>query len=133
MSRGLWVYILLQVPGWLLAGLLLWLSVHSEWLTAGWALGLFLGWVLKDCAHDPVVRSAFRSTGGRPDPLIGRRGMVAEPLDPQGLVRLGGELWRAEPFSPGGAIATGRPVVVRAVHGLTLLVEAEGGSPPASR
>ncbi len=133
MSRGLWVYVLLQVPGWLLAGLLLWLSVHWGWLTAGWAIGLFLGWTMKDWALYPVVRNAFRSTGGRPDPLVGRRGVVTESLDPQGLVRLGGELWRAEPFSPGEAITTGRSVVVRAVHGLTLLVEAEGGSPPASR
>ncbi len=133
MSRGFWVYVLLQVPGALLAGLLLWLAVHWGWLSAGWALGLWLGWVLKDCALYPMVRDAFRSSGSHSEPLIGRRGVVAEPLAPHGLVRLGGELWQAEPLAPGDAIATGCAVVVRAVHRLTLLVEAEGGAPPTSR
>ncbi len=130
MSRGVWVYVLLQVPGGLLAALLLWLAVHLGWLSAGWALGLWLGWVLKDCALYPMVRDAFRSTDGRSEPLIGRRGVVAESLAPQGLVRLGGEIWRAEPLAPGESIVAGCAVVVRAVHGLTLLVEAEGGAPP---
>ncbi len=119
--EGVWLYALYQVPGMVLAGLVLWLLLQWGWLSAGWALGLFFGWVAKDCALYWALRDVFRPphAGG---PLVGARGVVETALDPRGLVRLSGELWQAEPLSSGRAIVAGVPVVVRATRGLTLLV-----------
>ncbi len=121
--RGIWLYALLQVPGTVLAGLVLGLLFHWGWLSAGWALVLFLGWVVKDWALYPVLRDTFTSSQPGADPLVGTRGVVEKALAPHGLVRLGGELWQAEAFSPERSIAAGMPVVVRSTRGLTLLVE----------
>ena len=52
--------------------------------------------------------------------LVGRRGVAATGLWPEGQVRVGGELWRARCV---GGCDRGAAVVVRAVDGLTLLVE----------
>jgi membrane-bound serine protease (ClpP class) len=52
--------------------------------------------------------------------LVGRRAMVASDCMPEGQVRVGGELWRAQ--CRGGA-SVGDEVIVREVDGLTLVVE----------
>jgi len=52
--------------------------------------------------------------------LVGRAAAVVSPLLPEGQVKLDGELWRARSEAP---VETGAEVVVRAVEGLTLLVE----------
>ena len=52
--------------------------------------------------------------------LLGERGEVVEALDPDGRVRVRGELWAARSSEP--AIA-GRRVRITAVDGLTLEVE----------
>jgi membrane-bound serine protease (ClpP class) len=55
--------------------------------------------------------------------LIGKRAVVAERCDPEGTVRLGGEIWQArcEPAAEPGAT-----VEVVAVDGLTLSVRLSG-------
>jgi membrane protein implicated in regulation of membrane protease activity len=52
--------------------------------------------------------------------LIGRRALVSMDCRPDGQVRVAGELWQAHCESGAGA---GEEVVVRAVEGLTLVVE----------
>jgi membrane protein implicated in regulation of membrane protease activity len=52
--------------------------------------------------------------------LVGQRAVVAVPLRPVGQVRVAGELWAARSTSPADV---GDEVVVRAVDGLTLLVD----------
>lgn len=52
--------------------------------------------------------------------LVGRTGVATGDLWPEGQVKVGGELWRAR--CEGGCEA-GTTVVVRAVEGLTLVVE----------
>jgi membrane protein implicated in regulation of membrane protease activity len=52
--------------------------------------------------------------------LVGKEGIAASDLWPEGQVRIGGELWRAR--CAGGCDA-GTKVVVRAVDGLTLVVD----------
>lgn len=52
--------------------------------------------------------------------LLGRTAVVAADCMPEGQIRIAGELWRAR--CEGGAGA-GDEVVVRAVDGLTLVVE----------
>ena len=120
-----WAYLLLQLPDILLAGLILFVLHRWAGLPYGWAVGAFVVWVVKDIAMYPLVRSAFAPARTGAEAFIGARAVVADALAPLGYVRLDGELWRAESLRPQQAIPAGAPVVVRAVQGLTFLVEAE--------
>jgi len=56
-------------------------------------------------------------------PMIGSRGKVVSPLDPEGLIRIKGELWVAK--SAGGRINAGEEVAVAGQEGLKLVVRRE--------
>jgi membrane protein implicated in regulation of membrane protease activity len=93
-------------------------------------------WVLKDFALFPFLRIAYepRGPGGAND-LIGSRVLVETPLSPAGYARVGAELWRVELTGERNQLPAGSTVRVRAVRGLTLLVEPETsqeGQNPAS-
>lgn len=70
--------------------------------------GLFLWWSQRR-----------RATVGV-ESLVGREGVVLSDLGPEGQVKLGGEIWRARCDA---RCERGTRVVVRAVDGLTLLVD----------
>jgi membrane protein implicated in regulation of membrane protease activity len=117
-------YVAFQVPGWALAAAVAWWLVANAGLTP-WlaALGCTL-FVIKDLALYPLVRDAYAV--GEPAAaalLVGRTGIARERLDPSGYVRVGAELWRAELAPDCAAIDAGAQVRVRAVRGLTLIVE----------
>ena len=120
---------MLEIPGWLLAGLAA-LALH-EWLgvSAGLTGTLLAIWVLKDLLLYPWLKDALAgSTRSEADKLAGAAGVVEKPLDPIGVVRLGAELWRAEASPRETPIPVGRRVQVKAVRGLTLVVaEADPG------
>jgi len=118
-------YVALEAPGWVLGAWVLWLLVEKAGL-APWVAGLLWTlWVVKDFALYPWLRDAYEV--GDPDAtalLVGRTGLARQRLDPTGYVRIGAELWRAE-LAPGcAAIEPGALIRVRAVRGLTLIVEA---------
>lgn len=125
-----WAYMLLQLPDVLLAGLVLYLLNRWTHLPGEWAIGFFAGWLVKDIAMYPLLRRAFAPSPTGPEAFIGLRAVVVERLSPEGYVRLGGELWSAENLDSRGSIAVGHPVIVRAAHGLRLLVEAERSNGP---
>jgi membrane-bound serine protease (ClpP class) len=52
--------------------------------------------------------------------LVGRRGTVRTPLDPDGIVWVAGEMWTA--VTDEGPLAAGEPVEVVAAEGLRLRV-----------
>jgi membrane-bound serine protease (ClpP class) len=52
--------------------------------------------------------------------LVGKVGVAASDLWPEGQVRVGGEIWRAR---CAGGCDSGTRIVVRAVDGLTLVVD----------
>jgi membrane protein implicated in regulation of membrane protease activity len=118
-------YLVLQVPDILVAGLILYALHRWAGLPYGWAVGTFVVWIVKDIAMYPVVRGVFAPARTGAEAFIGARGVVMDAIAPLGYVRLDGELWRAESVQPRQAIPAGAPVVVRAVQGLTFLVEAE--------
>jgi membrane protein implicated in regulation of membrane protease activity len=119
-------YALFQMPGWVgaaivLLGLMEWFSL-SPWA----ALGLFSLWVIKDIALYPLLRTAYESdvkTGV--EQLVGEKGMAQERLDPRGMVRVRGELWRAEAEPSGERIEPNSEIKVTAAQGLTLIVSRE--------
>lgn len=116
-------YILLQLPDIVLAGVVLFVLHRWAALSAEWAIGAFVVWVVKDIAMYPLVRGAFTPSRTGPEAFIGARGIAEDALAPVGYVKFEGELWRAESLRPQQAIPPGTPVVVRSVQGLTFLVE----------
>lgn len=53
--------------------------------------------------------------------IIGEEGETLANLEPSGMVRVHGELWKAESLS--GNIETGKKIIVKAIRNLTLYVE----------
>ncbi|NJE29674.1 NfeD family protein [Thermococcus sp. 18S1] len=56
-----------------------------------------------------------------PERLIGRTALVVEDLSPEGVVKLDGELWKAECLD--GTAKRGEKVKITAVRGTKVLVE----------
>ena len=75
--------------------------------------GLYVRWILGP------LRKKRRMTG--PESLVGKRGTVVARLSPVGEVRVEGVIWRAR--STSGEIPEGEPVEVKAVEGISLVVE----------
>lgn len=125
-SRAFRRYLLLELPGWGLAAVVVWVVVDRGLLGAAAGAALLALWMAKDLALYPWLRDAYEP--GDPDPaaaLVGRPARVTERLAPSGKVRLGSELWRAE-LPPGSApVEVGATVRVSGLRGLTLRVEAE--------
>lgn len=124
--RPLTKYLLLQLPGWLVAAVVL--SLLKRWVDLPlWAaVALFLLWVIKDLILFPLLRPAYESDGkGGVERLIGAQGIAEERLAPSGYIRVGGELWRAEALRADRPIPPGSRVRVQAVRGLTLLIQPE--------
>jgi membrane-bound serine protease (ClpP class) len=63
----------------------------------------------------------YRVTTGA-EGMVGERGAVIEPCQPEGRVRVHGEIWRARSTAPA---LRGTQVRVTSVDGLTLVVEPE--------
>ena len=114
-------YALMQVPGIAFIGLLLVVALRLGWMSETLAWSVFGLWVLKDAAFYPVVAPALR---GRPrlgpERMIGETAVVVRDLDPEGTVRVAGELWRAR--VRGDPIAAGVSTRIESVVGLTLWV-----------
>ncbi len=78
--------------------------------------GLYVRWILGP------LRRKRKMTGA--EALVGKRGVVVSPLSPIGEVRVEGVIWRARSVS--GELGKGEPVEVKAVEGISLVVEKPG-------
>lgn len=95
------------------------------------ACGLFAVWILKDFALFPLFRRAYEpAEESAADALIGVLGTAIRAVDPSGTVRVGAELWKARAANDEVRIPRGAAVRVRAVDGLTLLVEPDPADTP---
>jgi membrane protein implicated in regulation of membrane protease activity len=131
-SRALRVlakYALFQVPGWIAVSTLAW-AAH-RWLDLDGRLAILAcaAWVAKDAVLYAFVRDAYAVDVRAPaEALVGARGVATEAIAPEGYVRIGHELWRAR-LAPGEApIASGAPVVIESLEGLTLRVRVLEGT-----
>jgi membrane-bound ClpP family serine protease len=117
-------YVLLEIPGWIVAAALLLLLEHAGEIRAHTGVLLFAAWVIKDFALYPVLRVGYLPSA--PDgsgSLVGALGTARERLAPSGYVRVGSELWQAELTRDQAPVEAGGRVRVLAVHGLKLRVE----------
>jgi membrane protein implicated in regulation of membrane protease activity len=118
-------YTLLQVPGWILTGIVC-TGLWWAGLLGGWAVAVLVAvWIGKDALLYPLVRRAYEPAEPPWARLIGARAIARQALAPTGYVELHGQLWRAELLHD-GSISPGEAVRVQAVEGLTLRVVAEG-------
>jgi membrane-bound ClpP family serine protease len=119
-------YLLFQVPGWVLAAIILF--VFREWIGIPlWgSVFLYSLYVGKDFLLYPFLRVAYQpgaTTGA--EQLIGESATVKTKLDPDGYVRVRGELWKAR-LAPGCApVEPGARVRVEAARRLRLIVKPE--------
>ncbi|QDA31499.1 nodulation protein NfeD [Thermococcus indicus] len=72
-----------------------------------------------------VVRAHRKKPEAGKEELIGEVGRVVEDIDPEGVIKLHGELWKAE-SRDGSMIPVGEKAKVVEVRGLTLIVEKVG-------
>jgi len=117
-------YVLLEIPGWIVASVVLVVLTRAGKLEAGTAWMLLGIWIAKDFVLYPVLRVGYQHSA--PDgsgSLVGALGTARERLDPSGYVRVGSELWRAELAHGQPPVEAGETVRIVAVHRLTLRVE----------
>ena len=120
-------YALIQLPGTVLLVLVI-LLINRWWVTVPFWLGLgIVGLaVVKDLVLFPLLwRSYAGGDTDDPSSMIGRRGIVIGRLDPEGYVRVRGELWRAETVENDRPLEEGRNVTVVGVSGLKLYVRTD--------
>ena len=90
-------------------------------------------WMLKDIFLFPKVWKAYAFEDNNPmRELIGLEATAMDDLDPNGYVRVRGELWKAEIRNPRCPGRRGDRTRVVDIKGMTLIVETcnESGSPP---
>jgi membrane protein implicated in regulation of membrane protease activity len=128
-------YLLLQVPGWILAAVFA--AVLMEYFSLpGWAAGGLLALIiLKDFLLYPFLRRAYEDAEpAGAGALVGSVGTARQTLAPEGYVEVRGELWLAHAHPEDGPIAEGSRVVVVAADGVRLEVRrADASSGSAER
>ncbi|HXF75764.1 MAG TPA: NfeD family protein [Methylomirabilota bacterium] len=116
-------YALLQLPGLLVGAIVLIALVKWVGLPLWAAAGLFALWVMKDIALYPLVRTTYESeveTGA--ERLVGEKGIAQEWLCPRGMVRVRGEIWKAQTESPEQRIEPSSEIKITGARGMTLIV-----------
>jgi len=116
-------YALLQLPGLLIGAIVLIALVKWVGLPFRVAAGLFAFWVIKDIALYPLVRTAYEAevkTGT--ERLVGENGVAQEWLSPHGMVRVRGELWKAQAEPPDQRIEPSCEIKIIGARGMTLIV-----------
>ncbi|HEY7219415.1 MAG TPA: NfeD family protein [Candidatus Binatia bacterium] len=118
-------YLLFQIPGWLITGLIVVGLWNWRYLPDSLAVVLFIGWVGKDLLLYPFLRRAYEldaKTGSQG--LVGVRGVAQDHLNPCGYVRVRGELWNAVANPVDQVILAGAEVEVVSADGMQVMVVA---------
>ncbi|WP_291323626.1 NfeD family protein [Desulfonatronospira sp.] len=115
-------YAALQVPGFLIAVILLNYARDQGWISGFTVILILAVLVAKDVVLYPFFKKALQ-----PGPtdmvtrLHGKRGKVVNPLDPEGQVNINGVIWNAKSID-GMMVEAGSRVLVSGHKGLTLYV-----------
>ncbi len=120
---------LLQIPGFLFLGVIVFLAWEQAWISAFTAWSVMLAWLVKDIIFYRFYRKALSPS---PQDIIamlhGSMAVVRVELNPQGQVALRGEIWRAINLDE-GILEPGAAVVVVGNRGLTLEVRRHKSTP----
>ena len=123
-------YWLFQLPGWIVTAAVLY-GFHQWFELPVWAAGaIMILLVVKDAVLFPFLRHAYDAdvkTGV--EQLVGHSAVTQEDLNPHGLIRIRGELWRARLGDPRQTAPAGSIVRVESGKGLTLIVSTSQTEP----
>jgi membrane-bound serine protease (ClpP class) len=118
-----WRYTAFQIPGWIIASVGGWWLHYSLNVPAWISASILVVWVVKDYVLYPVLRFAYEADSRqRIEHLIGIHGTAVESLDPNGYIRVHGELWQATSEGTDTAVIAGTNVTVIGTHGMVLIV-----------
>lgn len=118
-------YLLLQIPGWVVAGLVA-LLIQRWFQLPDWTTPTALGiWIAKDLVLYPFLKEAYDGSTSRTPAtrLVDEMGTAQQDLNPQGFVRVHGELWRAMVIGSSRIVRRGERVSIRRVERMLLLIE----------
>jgi membrane protein implicated in regulation of membrane protease activity len=115
-------YWLIQLPGTLCLGAVLYWANSAGLLPEPWPLVVLVAWVGKDALLYRWLRDAYADTEARHGPRPGQIAVVRKALSPDGKVRLQGALWNARLDDDAGVAEPGEPVRVVETRGLLLIV-----------
>ena len=116
-------YFLLQIPGWVLAAILLGM-LHRWFALPLWAaVGGWMLFLAKDFALYPYLKKAYETySPSGAERLVGDIGIVSTDLQPEGYIRIGGELWQARLEDHSSTIPKGMKVRILRSEGMLLIV-----------
>ena len=124
-------YLLVCATDWLLLSIIGVLAVR--WLEVPWWIpsAIVVVWIVKDLMSFPARRRYYE-----PQPaetrLVGQVAEALSSIDPDGFVRIHGEIWQAHLAPNARAAARGHSVRVCRTEGLHLFVEPVVRAPMAS-
>ena len=105
--------------------LVLWFLRITVSLPVAIGIALALG-TFAFITHKVIIPSFHKKQVTGSEGMIGLEGEVIEPLTPVGVIRVGGEYWKAK--SVGENIAVGEEVEILGLNGLTLTVKLKNQS-----
>ena|GEM_PF-1976199 len=116
------VYMLLQIPGVLFLGVILFLAWEQTWISGLTAWAVMLAWLVKDIIFYRFYRKALSPSPQNVIAMLhGSEAVVKVSVDPVGQVSLRGEIWQAISLD-GDILEPGTEVVVESNRGMTLEV-----------
>lgn len=99
--------------------LILWLlKISITWPIIIILIAIFISSII--IIHKLVIPVLHRKRINGVEGMVGLQATVVEPLNPVGLIKAGGEYWKAR--STGGYVAIGNKVEITGFEGLTLKV-----------
>ena len=123
-SRIILRYIYFQIPALVVLVIVL-LFIKKTIYVPTWAIiVIFVSWIVKDIIMFPKVwRSYDTKKSGHEERLIGVKGVVVDELNPEGFVKIKGELWRAEIEGTNTSVKKGEEIKVIRVENMKLIVD----------
>jgi membrane-bound ClpP family serine protease len=119
-----WLLILASLLDDLAVALLLFLVLRWFNVTITWPVIIFLAAVFGGSIliiHKLIIPVLHRRKVNGVEGMMGLEGKVVEPLNPTGLIKSGGEYWKAR--TADDYVAAGKKVDVIGFKGLTLIVK----------
>jgi membrane protein implicated in regulation of membrane protease activity len=118
-------YLLLQIPGGVITAVVLGSLWNWQLLSGVLAVIGFVAWLLKDLIFYRYLRHAYENdTKIGSAALVGARGVAQADLNPQGYIRVRGELWRAIAVPEGQIVTAGSEVEIVDADGMNVFVRA---------
>lgn len=124
-------YFLLQIPGLAAFALILVLLQDLDLISSSFFWTLIVLWVVKDVILFPVLWRYYDFDGhSERFEMAGQKGVAATALEPEGYVKIKGELWQAVAGDNLKKISRGAEVRVVSADGLRLTVRPWDQLPP---